>query len=87
VVLKSSEGNASERDLQAAADLAAHFSRARANGRVAVVMVPSEALQRIPGTGPGTVRHRGGDVLWAEPSRALRLLEPPVHSLGRDSRP
>ncbi|MFM2159377.1 MAG: hypothetical protein RLZZ124_1851, partial [Cyanobacteriota bacterium] len=87
VVLKSSEGNASERDLQAAADLAAHFSRARANGRVAVVMVPSEALQRIPGTGLGTVRHRGGDVLWAEPSRALRLLEPPVHSLGRDSRP
>lgn len=87
VVLKSSEGNASERDLQAAADLAAHFSRARGNNRVAVLMVPSEALQRIPGSGPGTVRHRGGDVLWAEPSRARRLLEAPVHSLERDSQP
>ena len=87
VVLKSSEGQASERDLQAAADLAAHFSRARGNSRVAVVMVPSEALQRIPGSGPGTVRHRGGEVLWAEPSRAQALLAPPVHSLGRDPQP
>ena len=87
VVLKSSEGQAGDRDLQAAADLAAHFSRARGNSRVAVVMVPSEALQRIPGSGPGTVRHRGGEVLWAEPSRAQALLAPPVHSLGRDSQP
>ena len=87
VVLKSSEGPAGQRDLQAAADLAAHFSRARGNNRVAVVMVPSEALQRIPGSGPGTVRHRGGEVLWAEPSRAQALLEPPVHSLGRDPQP
>ncbi|MFM7455967.1 MAG: NFACT family protein [Vulcanococcus sp.] len=87
VVLKSSESPAGELDLQAAADLAAHSSRARGNSRVAVVMVLSEALQRIPGTGPGTVRHRGGEVLWAEPSRAQALLEPPVHSLGRDSQP
>jgi len=87
VVLKSSEGSASDRDLQAAADLAAHFSRARGNGRVPVLMVPSETLQRIPGAGPGTVRHRGGEVLWAEPSRAQHLLTPPVHSLGQDSQP
>jgi hypothetical protein len=87
VVLKSSEGNASERDLQAAADLAAHFSRARGNSRVAVLMVPSEALQRIPGSGPGTVRHRGGEVLWAEPARAHHLLATPVHSLGREPQP
>ena len=84
VVLKSSEGHASERDLQAAADLAAHFSRARGNGRVAVLMVASETLQRIPGAGPGTVRHRGGEVLWAEPARARALLEAPVHSLERE---
>lgn len=51
VVLKSSEGNAGEPDLQAAADVAAHFSRARDNSRVAVVMVASENLQRIPGAG------------------------------------
>jgi len=74
VVLKSSEAPAAEGDLQAAADLAAHFSRARGNRRVAVVMVPSEQLQRIAGAGPGTVRHRGGDVLWAEPGRAATLL-------------
>jgi len=84
VVLKSSEGQASDRDLQAAADLAAHFSRARGNGRVAVVMVPSEALQRIAGAGLGTVRHRGGAVLWAEPARAQALLSAAVHSLGRE---
>jgi predicted ribosome quality control (RQC) complex YloA/Tae2 family protein len=77
VVLKSSEAPASEGDLQAAADLAAHFSRARGNRRVAVVMVPSEQLQRIPGAGPGTVRHHGGDVLWADPGRAAALLYAP----------
>jgi predicted ribosome quality control (RQC) complex YloA/Tae2 family protein len=87
VVLKSSEGSAAEPDLQAAADVAAHFSRARDNGRVAVVMVASESLQRIPGAGPGTVRHRGGEVLWADPARARPLLAAPVHSLGRDSEP
>jgi predicted ribosome quality control (RQC) complex YloA/Tae2 family protein len=74
VVLKSSEQPPLEADLQAAADLAAHFSRGRANGRVPVVMVPVEELQRIPGAAPGTVRHRGGEVLWGEPDRALSLL-------------
>jgi predicted ribosome quality control (RQC) complex YloA/Tae2 family protein len=74
VVLKSSQRLANEGDLQTAADLAAHFSRGRGNRRVPVVMVPTEELQRIAGAGPGTVRHRGGTVLWGEPDRALRLL-------------
>lgn len=74
VVLKSSERLASDADLQAAADLAAHYSRGRGNGRVPVVMVLTEELQRIPGAAPGTVRHRGGSVLWGEPQRALSLL-------------
>ena len=74
VVLKSSERLASDADLQAAADLAAHYSRGRGNQRVPVVMVPTEELQRIPGAAPGTVRHRGGSVLWGEPQRALSLL-------------
>jgi predicted ribosome quality control (RQC) complex YloA/Tae2 family protein len=78
VVLKGSEGTPSDEDLQEAADLAAHFSRGRANGRVPVVMVPTGDLQRIAGAGPGTVRHRGGTVLWAMPERAAGLLaEPP----------
>jgi hypothetical protein len=63
--------------------LAAHFSRARGNNRVAVVMVPCDELQRIPGTVAGTVRHRGGEVLWAEPSRAVALLT----SLKREPEP
>ena len=74
VVLKSSERLASDADLQAAADLAAHYSRGRGNRRVPVVMVPTEELQRIAGAAPGTVRHRGGSVLWGEPQRALSLL-------------
>ena len=81
VVLKSSEAPAAEGDLQAAADLAAHFSRARGNRRVAVVMVPSEQLQRIAGAGPGTVRHRGGTVLWADPGRGATLLAGPAPRL------
>jgi predicted ribosome quality control (RQC) complex YloA/Tae2 family protein len=83
VVLKGSEGVVGDGDLQTAAALAAHFSRARGNNRVAVVMVPCDELQRIPGTVAGTVRHRGGEVLWAEPSRAVALLT----SLKREPEP
>ena len=75
VVLKASSGMAEEGDLDLAADLAAYFSRARGNRRVAVVMVPVEQLQRIVGAGPGTVRHRGGSVRWAEPGRAEQRLQ------------
>ncbi len=87
VVLKGSEGLCGDPDLQAAADLAAHFSRARGNQRVAVVMVPCDELQRIPGAGPGTVRHRGGEVIWAEPSRAAALLESGAPSLYAEQEP
>ncbi|MFM7675196.1 MAG: NFACT family protein [Synechococcus sp.] len=85
VVLKASLAAAGEADLQAAADLAAHFSRARGNSRVPVVMVPAEDLQRIPGSGPGTVRHRGGMVLWGEPERGGALRARP--SLAREPAP
>ena len=74
VVLKGSEGSPREEDLAAAADLAAHFSRARGNSRVPVVMVAAETLQRIAGAGAGTVRHGSGEILWGEPERASRLL-------------
>ncbi|MEB3335564.1 MAG: NFACT RNA binding domain-containing protein [Cyanobacteriota bacterium] len=74
VVLKASEGPADDNDLAAAADLAAHFSRGRGNARVPVVMVPIETLQRLPGAGAGTVRHRGGEILWGQPDRAQALL-------------
>ena len=83
VVLKASEGLPQDNDLATAADLAAHFSRGRGNRRVPVVMVPIEDLQRIPGAGPGTVRHRGGTLLWGEPERALLRL-PPSSLLAQD---
>ena len=69
VVLKSSAGLADEQDLQMASDLAAYFSRARGNVRVAVVLVATEQLQRIAGAAPGTVRHSGGEVRWGDPQR------------------
>ena len=34
-----------------------------------------EHLQRIPGTAPGTVRHRQAELVWAEPDRAHKALE------------
>ena len=74
VVLKGSEASPREEDLVAAADLAAHFSRARGNSRVPVVMVAAETLQRIAGAGAGTVRHGSGEILWGEPQRASRRL-------------
>ena len=75
VVLKASEAAASEADLQLAADLAAWFSRAKGNRHVPVVMTGVEHLQRIPGTAPGTVRHRQAELVWAEPDRAHKALE------------
>ncbi|QNI55827.1 fibronectin-binding A family protein [Synechococcus sp. BIOS-E4-1] len=75
VVLKASAAAASELDLQLAADLAAWFSRAKGNRRVPVVMTGVEHLQRIPGTAPGTVRHRQAELVWAEPDRAQKTLE------------
>ena len=85
MVLKASEAAAGDADLAAAADVAAHFSRARGNARVPVVMVAVEALQRIPGAVAGTVRHRGGEILWGEPQRARDLLTPP--NVGEEGRP
>jgi predicted ribosome quality control (RQC) complex YloA/Tae2 family protein len=82
VVLKSSAAAPEEQDLQSAANLAAFFSRARGNSRVAVVMTPCEALQRIPGAGPGTVRHRGGEVLWADPQQASSLVQAAASNLS-----
>ena len=87
VVLKGSEGSPREQDLEAAADLAAYFSRARGNGRVPVVMVAAETLQRIAGAGAGTVRHGSGEILWGEPERAQKLLLQKVEpATGRGAR-
>jgi predicted ribosome quality control (RQC) complex YloA/Tae2 family protein len=89
VVLKASEAPADAEDLTTAADLAAHFSRARGNRRVPVVMVLTETLQRIPGEPPGTVRHGPAEVLWGEPDRVAPLLaslgSPPPAEAGPEA--
>ena len=72
VVLKSSNALIDDRDMQLAADLASFFSRARGSKLVPVIMVPIENLQRISGALPGTVRHRGGKVLWGKAERAQK---------------
>ena len=74
VVLKCSSASAGEGDLQLAAEVGGQISRGRGNSRVPVVMVPAHDLQRIPAAAPGTVRHRGGAVLWGEPERARLAL-------------
>ncbi|WP_370455544.1 NFACT RNA binding domain-containing protein [Synechococcus sp. RSCCF101] len=75
VVLKSSESAAQPADIQLAADVAAFCSRARGSRHVSVQMVPADQLQRIPGTAPGTVRHRGAEVIWADPARACGVVQ------------
>ena len=72
VVLKSSNALIDDKDMQLAADLASFFSRARGSKLVPVIMVPIENLQRISGALPGTVRHRGGKVLWGKAERAQK---------------
>ena len=72
VVLKSSTGLFDDKDIQLAADLASFFSRARGNKLTPIIMVPIENLQRISGSLPGTVSHRGGKVLWGKAERAAK---------------
>ncbi len=70
IVLKSSNGLFDDKDIQLAADLASFFSRARGNKLAPIIMVPIENLQRISGSLPGTVSHRGGKVIWGKAERA-----------------
>ena len=76
VVLKVSEANvAGEGDVQAAADLAAYFSRGRGNRAVPVVSTETHHLQRIPGAGSGVLRFRESRVLWGYPDAVAPLLQ------------
>lgn len=72
VVLKSSNGLFDDKDIELAADLASFFSRAKGNKLTPIIMVPIENLQRITGSLPGTVSHRGGKILWGKADRAAK---------------
>ncbi len=55
-------------DLQYAANLAAHYSRARRSDRVPVVWVKPQHLFKPKGAKPGMVAYRHEQVLWGEPA-------------------
>ena len=78
VVLKAGEGAAPAEaaDLQAAADVAAYFSRGRGSRVVAVVCSDVSTLQRIPGAGPGPLRFVHKQLLWGHPDAAAALIQP-----------
>ena len=69
VVLKSSSQEASEEDLQIAADLAALFSKAKRNIKVPINLVKIKDLQKIKKGGPGCVSFKNGEIIWGNPTR------------------
>ncbi len=69
VVLKSSAQEASEQDLQIAADLAALFSKAKRNIKVPINLVKIKDLQKIKKGGPGCVSFKNGEIIWGNPTR------------------
>ena len=62
-------------DIQAAADLAAFFSRAKNNQKVPVIMAEANKLKKLKGALPGTVIHREGKVLWGNPEKGKEHIE------------
>ncbi len=69
VVLKSSSQEASEQDLQIAADLAALFSKAKRNIKVPINLVKIKDLQKIKKGGPGCVSFKNVEIIWGNPTR------------------
>ena len=71
VLLRLASGEqASEDDLQFAADLAALFSRARQSETVPVVYTRPKYLYKPKGAKPGTVVYKREQLLWGKPERA-----------------
>lgn len=59
-----------EADVQAAADIAAYYSRARQSQQVPVVYTRARYVQRLKGHPPGTVQYRREQVVWGHPAQA-----------------
>ncbi|MFS8858937.1 NFACT family protein, partial [Synechococcus sp. H60.1] len=76
VLLRLPPGAVAEsEDLQAAADLAAYFSRGRLSDQVPVVYTRPKCVFKPKGSPPGMVVYKQERVLWGRPSRAQLLLE------------
>ena len=75
VLLRLPPGTVAEsEDLQAAADLAAHFSRGRLSEQVPVVYTRPKWVFKPKGSPPGMVVYKQEQVLWGRPSRAQCLI-------------
>ncbi|MGY2802732.1 Rqc2 family fibronectin-binding protein [Thermostichus sp. MS-CIW-25] len=75
VLLRLPPGAVAEsEDLQAAADLAAHFSRGRLSEQVPVVYTRPKLVFKPKGSPPGMVVYKQEQVLWGRPSRAQFLI-------------
>ncbi|MCS7030222.1 MAG: NFACT family protein [Gloeomargarita sp. SKYG116] len=59
-----------EADMQAAADIAAYYSRSRHSQQVPVVYTRARYVQRLKGYPPGTVQYRHEQVTWGYPAQA-----------------
>ncbi|MEN9229562.1 MAG: NFACT RNA binding domain-containing protein [Thermostichus sp. DG02_5_bins_236] len=71
VLLRLPPGAVAEpEDLQAAADLAAHFSRGRLSDQVPVVYTHPKQVFKPKGSPPGIVIYRQEQVLWGRPNCA-----------------
>jgi len=70
VVLQVPAGQvAEESDLQASANVAAHFSRARQSAQVPVLYTPRAQVRKLKGQLPGLVTYSHFQVIWARPDR------------------
>ncbi len=54
-------------DLQATANVAAHFSRARQSGQVPVLYTPRSRVRKLKGQLPGLVTYSQFQVIWGQP--------------------
>lgn len=68
-------GNVPEEvDLQVAADLAAHYSRARQSDQVPVVYTQPKYVYKPKGAKPGMALYKQERILWGQPQRANTYL-------------
>ncbi|MEB3269804.1 MAG: NFACT RNA binding domain-containing protein [Leptolyngbya sp.] len=71
VLLRLNPGEvASDRDLQATADLAAYYSRAQQADQVPVIYTEPRHVYKPKGARPGMVIYKHERVLWGQPQRA-----------------
>ncbi len=76
VLLQLPSGQVPEQtDLETAAHVAAHFSRARQSGQVPVLYTPRQQVRKLKGHLPGLVTYMSFKVIWGKPDHLPQLAE------------